>query len=131
MKKMIVAMVSIACFCLIAGPALSKTMPQFQDHRKRLMIVQSIVSDIALNDLDKAAKDANVLLEMVSKDSEALPPESLRDANTTLEKSIRMFLKVVEKKDPLAIVGGYCDIIGNCYGCHTKYRDPVRATHTP
>ena len=126
MKKMIALLLSMSCFSLMAGPVLSKTMPQLQDHRKRLVIVQAIVSDIALNDLEKAAKNANVLVDMVSKDSERMPPESLRDANTTLEKTIRLFLKAVEKKDHLAIIGGYSDIVGNCYGCHAKYRDQVR-----
>ncbi len=130
MGKIIVAVLLVVFFCFTAGQVLSKTMPHAEDHGKRLVIMQSIVSDIALSDLEKAAKDANMLGDMVSKDSASLTPGSMKDANINLENSIRAFNKALEKKDFLVIIGSYSDILGHCYGCHTKYRDSIRATHT-
>ncbi len=68
-----------------------------------------------------------MLAETVGKDTEILPTVRLKDANTTLEKSLQTFIHAAVKKDPLTIVSSYADIIGNCYGCHAKYRDPKKA----
>ncbi len=123
MKKAIAIALSSIFLFLSAGSVSSKVMPQIQEHKKRLVMMQTIMSDIALSDLDKASKDATMLGEMVGRDTEAMPFSSLRDANANLEKAVRMFHAVVQKKEHLAIIGSYTDILGNCYGCHTRYRD--------
>ncbi len=123
MRKAIAALLAAVFFLLPAGVVSSKMMPQLQEHKKRLVMMQTIMSDIALSDLDKASRDARALGEMVEKDTGSLQPSGLKDANVSLGKSIRMFSTAVEKKEHLAIIGSYSDILGSCYGCHTRYRD--------
>ncbi len=123
MKKPVVVLISAICFLSLVGLVSSATMPQAQDHRKRLVVIQTIMRDIALSDLSRAMKDSSVLSDMVGKDTQSLSPSGLKDANAVLEQSIRMFHAALEKKDHLAIIGHFSDMLGNCYGCHTRYRD--------
>jgi cytochrome c556 len=124
MKKMIVAVMSVICLIAIAGQASAELRPISKIMVKRLVLMQTVISDLAISDFDKAAADARVLAETVNKDTEILPSQGLKDANTTLEKSLQTFIHAAGKKDALTIVSSYADIIGNCYGCHSRYRDP-------
>jgi len=127
MKKLVVSVVSMVCLFALAGQTFAELRPISKIMVKRLVLMQTVISDLAISDFDKAAADARVLSETVGKDTEILPTAGLKDANTTLEKSIQSFIHAVGKKDPLAIVSSYADIIGNCYGCHAKFRDPKKA----
>jgi hypothetical protein len=127
MKKFVVSIVSVACLFAMAGRASAELRPISKIMVKRLVLMQTVISDLAISDFDKAAADARVLSETVGKDTEILPTAGLKDANTTLERSLQAFIHAAGKKDPLAIVSSYADIIGNCYGCHAKFRDPKKA----
>ncbi len=131
MKKMLLSVFVAACLLAAAAPTYAELRPISKIMVKRLTLMQTVISDLAISDFDKAAADAQVLSETVDKDTQILPTAGLRDANTTLEKSIKAFIRALEKKDPLAIVSGYGDIIGNCYGCHSRYRDPKKAGMEP
>jgi hypothetical protein len=127
MKKLAVAVVSGACLLIMVGQTSAELRPISRIMVKRLVLMQTVISDLAISDFDKAAADAKVLAETVGKDTEILPSMGLKDANTTLEKSLEAFVHAAGKKDPLTIVSSYADIIGNCYGCHAKFRDPKKA----
>ena len=124
MKKLAVAVLSVAFLLAVVGQASAELRPISKIMIKRLVLMQTVISDLAISDFDKAAADANVLADTVGKDTQILPSQGLKDANTTLEKSIHSFIRAAGKKDALAIVSSYGDIIGNCYGCHARYRDP-------
>ena len=124
MKRLAVAVLSVAFLLAVVGQASAELRPISKIMIKRLVLMQTVISDLAISDFDKAVADANVLADTVGKDTQILPSKGLQDANTTLEKSIRAFIRAAGKKDALAIVSSYGDIIGNCYGCHARYRDP-------
>jgi len=127
MKKLVVSVVSVVYLFVMAGLASAELRPISKIMVKRLVLMQTVISDLAISDFDKAAADAKVLADTVGKDTEILPTAGLKDANTTLGKSLQTFIHAVAKKDPLSIVSSYADIIGNCYGCHAKFRDPKKA----
>jgi hypothetical protein len=127
MKKLVLSMLSVVCLLAMAGQTSAELRPISKIMVKRLVLMQTLISDLAISDFDKAAADARVLAETVGKDTEILPSTGLKDANTTLEKSLQTFIHAAGKKDPLTIVSSYADIIGNCYGCHAKFRDPKKA----
>lgn len=129
MKKIV--LVVLAAAALMAAQASAELRPLSRIMVKRLVLMQTVISDLAISDFDKASKDAGVLADTVGKDTEVLPTAGLKDANTTLEKSLRSFISAAGRKDALAIVGSYADIIGNCYGCHSRYRDPRSAAPAP
>lgn len=127
MKKLLVAVVAVACLLAMIGQASAELRPISKIMVKRLAVMQLMIGDLAISDFDKAATDAKVLADTVGKDTQILPTKGLKDANTTLEKSIQTFIRAVGKKDALSIVSSYADIIGSCYGCHATYRDPKKA----
>ncbi len=127
MKKLAVSAGLMVCLIAMAGIASAELRPISKIMIKRLVLMQTVISDLAISDFDKAAADARVLADTVGRDNEILPTQGLKDANTTLEKSLLSFIRAAEKKDALMIVSSSSDIIGNCYGCHARYRDPKKA----
>jgi hypothetical protein len=128
MKKLVVSIVAAFCLIVMTNQASAELRPISKIMVKRLVLMQTVISGLAISDFSKAAADAGALADTVGKDTQLLPTAGLKDANTTLEKSLRTFIRAAGKKDPLAIVSSYGDIIGNCYGCHSRYRDPKSAT---
>jgi hypothetical protein len=128
MKRLALTGMTAVCFLALAAPAPAELRPLSKIMVKRLVAMQTVIGDLAISDFDKAATDAQTLADTVEKDTHILQTAGLRDANTTLEKSIVTFIRASQKKDPLAIVSSYADIIGNCYGCHSRYRDPKSAS---
>jgi len=129
MKWKSVMFVVALFFLSFPGSSQAELRPLTKIMITRLSLMQTILADLAASDFAKASRDAAVLQTTVSKDTAALPTENLKDANTTLDKSIGSFIRALDKRAPLEIVGGYSDIIGNCYGCHSRYRDPKNAVY--
>lgn len=122
MKKLAVAVLSVACLLVMVGQASPELRPVSKNMAKRLALMQQLIRDIVTSDFDKAAADAKTLDDIVGKDTQILQSSGLRDADTTLEKSIVTFIRAAEKKDALMIFSSYADILGNCYGCHSVYK---------
>jgi hypothetical protein len=122
MKKPAVAVLSVACLLVMIGQAPAELRPTSQNMAKRLALMQLLIKDITTNDFDKATSDAKALADTVDKDTKNAASSGLRDADTTLEKSIATFMRAAEKKDALTICSSYADILGSCYGCHSVYK---------
>jgi hypothetical protein len=122
MKKLAVAVLSVACLSVMVGQAFAEPRPVSKNMAKRLALMQLLIRDITTSAFDKATADAKELAAIVGKDTQILTSSGLRDADTTLEKSIATFIRAADKKDALTICSSYADILGNCYGCHLVYK---------
>jgi cytochrome c556 len=89
----------------------------------RLATMQKLIAGLALSDFDLVKKTADKFADTVKSNTEILPSEGLKAANTHLEKAIKEFSEAVGKKDPSEITAKFGGIIGACYGCHAKFRD--------
>lgn len=121
MKKLTAAVLSLACLLVIVGLASAEPRPVSKNMAKRLALMQQLTRDIVASDFDKAMANAKALAASVGKNTQDLS-SGLRDADTTLEKSIMTFISAAEKKSPLMMSSSYADILGNCYGCHAVYK---------
>ena len=121
MKKLTVAALSLACFLVMVGQASTEPRPASKNMAKRLVLMQQLTRDIVTSDFDKAMADAKALADGVGKNTQDLS-SGMKDADTTLEKSIMTFIHAAEKKSPLMMSSSYADILGNCYGCHAVYK---------
>lgn len=124
MKKSVIIALVVVLFVVMSSLSHAKLSPVLQIMLARLGWVQSIVTELSMNNFEGLKGHADMLAADAQKAGEKAPEGSLPQSyNYKLRDAAKAMSEGASKKDGAMVVKQFGETISACYVCHATIRD--------